>query len=240
PMLSALAMIRDAAHALSYAHEQGVVHRDVKPGNLMVDGKGRVFLTDFGLAKEVVANAGTQISITGTTFGTPQYMSPEQARGEHKKIDGRSDVYSLGATLYMLLAKRPPFTSTNLATLLLEVLDKKPPPLSRFNREISPELQMLVERAMAKDPAKRFPTMAAFAKALDTLIREGRYEGRYGLAKSLARRWIPRLAGVAALGAALWFGIPVLLAPSKTTPPDPTSGITAAATAQLHTLEDQR
>jgi len=241
PLLSALALIRDAAHALSYAHEQGVVHRDVKPGNLMVDTKGHVFLTDFGLAKEVVADPGTQLSITGTTFGTPQYMSPEQARGEHKKIDGRSDVYSLGATLYMLLARRPPFTSTNLATLLLEVLDKKPPPLSRFNREISPELQMLVERAMAKEPGRRFPTMTSFAEALDRMIREGRYAGRYGLAKALARRWVPRLAVALLLGAAGWFGIPILLRPSKTAPAvvDPMLERYASAVAALRTAEDR-
>jgi hypothetical protein len=241
-LLGILGLIRDAAQALSYAHEQGVVHRDVKPGNLMVDTRGRVFLTDFGLAKEVVANDGTQLSITGTTFGTPQYMSPEQARGEHKKIDGRSDVYSLGATLYMLLARRPPFTSTNLATLLLEVLDKVPPPLSRFNKEISPELQMLVERTMAKDPSRRFPTMTAFAVALDRMIREGRYAGRYGMAKALARRWVPRLAIAAALGVAGWFGVPVLLAPSKPAPlpeADPAPQLLAGAAGALRTLEDQ-
>jgi hypothetical protein len=235
PLLTALALVRDAAHALSYAHEQGVVHRDVKPGNLMVDGQGRVFLTDFGLAKEIVANAGAALSITGTTFGTPQFMSPEQARGEHRKIDARSDVYSLGATLYALLARRPPFTSPNLATLLLEVLDKTPPPVSRFNREISPELEMLVERSMAKDPARRFPTMAAFAEALDRMIRDGRYAGRYGMAKALTRRWLPRLAVAGTLGAALWFGIPLL----KSAPADPTSGNYAAAAAALRTLEDQ-
>ena len=239
PLLSTLAMIRDAAQALSYAHEQGVIHRDVKPGNLMVDGKGHVFLTDFGLAKEVVANAGTQLSITGTTFGTPQYMSPEQARGEHKKIDGRSDVYSLGATLYALLARRPPFTTTNLATLLLEVLDKTPPALSKYNREISPELEMIVERAMAKDPGRRFSTMAAFGAALDDLIKGGRYAGRYGLAKSLARRWLPRMAIAASIVATLWFGVPVLFAPKKPPVFDPTPGLYADAASALHTIESQ-
>jgi hypothetical protein len=239
PLLSTLAMIRDAAHALSYAHEQGVIHRDVKPGNLMVDGKGHVFLTDFGLAKEVVGNAGTQLSITGTTFGTPQYMSPEQARGEHKKIDGRSDVYSLGATLYALLARRPPFTTTNLATLLLEVLDKKPPALSKYNREISPELEMIVERSMAKDPSKRYPTMAAFGASLDELIRSGRYAGRYGMAKSLARRWLPRLAIASAVAAALWLGVPALFAPKKAAVFDPTPGLYADAASALRTIESQ-
>ncbi|HZE99647.1 MAG TPA: protein kinase [Planctomycetota bacterium] len=239
PLLNCLALIRDAARALSYAHEQGVIHRDVKPGNLMVDNGGRVFLTDFGLAKEVVGSVDAQLSITGTTFGTPQYMSPEQARGEHKKIDGRCDVYSLGATLYALLARRPPFTSTNLATLLLEVLDKRPPPLSKFNSEISPELQMLVEKAMAKEPPRRYGTMTAFADALDELIREGRYAGRYGLAKALARRWVPRLLVAAALGAVLWFGIPIVFAPPKPVVVDPTPALYADAASALRTLENQ-
>jgi len=239
PLQNTLAMIRDAAQALSYAHEQGVIHRDVKPGNLMLDGKGHVFLTDFGLAKEVVGNSAAQLSITGTTFGTPQYMSPEQARGEHRKMDGRCDVYSLGATLYALLARRPPFTSTNLATLLLEVLDKTPPPLSRFNREISPELQMIVERAMAKDAARRFPTMAAFGAALDELIRSGRYSGRYGLAKVLVRRWIPRLLVAGVLAAGLWLGLPILLAPKKAVVVDPAPGLYADAASALRTLEGQ-
>jgi hypothetical protein len=237
PLLATLGLIRDAARALSYAHEQGVIHRDVKPGNLMVDGKGHVYLTDFGLAKEVVGDAGTQLSITGTTFGTPQYMSPEQARGEHRKMDGRCDVYSLGATLYALLARRPPFTTTNLATLLLEVLDKTPPPLSRFNREISPELQMAVERAMAKDAARRYPTMAAFAEALDGLIRSGRYAGRYGLARSLARRWVPRLLAAGLLGAALWFGVPAVVALRKPPPADPSPAEYAEAASALRLIE---
>ncbi|RPH48791.1 MAG: serine/threonine protein kinase, partial [Planctomycetota bacterium] len=239
PLVTALSLIRDAASALSYAHQQGVVHRDVKPGNLMVDGKGSVFLTDFGLAKEVVANDAAQLSITGTTFGTPQYMSPEQARGEHKKIDGRSDVYSLGATLYALLARRPPFKATNLATLLLEVLDKEPPPLSKFNKEISPELRMLVERAMAKDPGRRFPSMSAFEEALDRILREGRFSGRYGLARSIARRWVPRVAVAALLGAALWFTVPALVARSKAPIVDPTPRLYASAVAELRTLEGQ-
>ena len=238
-LLTLLAMVRDAARALCYAHEQGVVHRDVKPGNLMVYGKGKVFLTDFGLAKEVVGNVTAQLSVTGTTFGTPQFMSPEQARGEHKKIDGRSDVYSLGATLYALLARRPPFTSTNLATLLLEVLDKTPPPVSKFNKEISPELEMIVEKSMAKEPARRYPSMAAFAEALDQLIRGGRYAGRYGLAKSLARRWVPRLAIVAAVAAALWFGVPIVFAPRKPVAVDPTPALYQDAVVALRTLERQ-
>jgi hypothetical protein len=238
-LLTLLAMVRDAARALCYAHEQGVVHRDVKPGNLMVDGKGLVFLTDFGLAKEVVGNVTAQLSVTGTTFGTPQFMSPEQARGEHKKIDGRSDVYSLGATLYALLARRPPFTSTNLATLLLEVLDKTPPPVSKFNKEISPELEMIVEKAMAKEASKRYPTMSAFAAALDDLIRGGRYAGRYGLAKALARRWAPRLAIAAAVAAALWVAVPIALAPPKAVVVDPTPGLYQDAVAALRTLERQ-
>jgi hypothetical protein len=168
-------------------------------------------------------------------------MSPEQARGEHKKIDGRSDVYSLGATLYMLLARRPPFTSTNLATLLLEVLDKTPPPLSRFNKEISPELQMLVERAMAKDPGAALPDDGGVRRGAGPDDPRGALRGplRDGEGGGAA---LGPAAGVAAVvGAARWFGIPILLRgrpkPAPSTGPD--AEMLGGRRGALRTLEDQ-
>jgi tetratricopeptide (TPR) repeat protein len=122
--------------------------------------------------------------------------------GETRHVDARSDVYSLGATLYALLAGRPPFTGDNIARLLSAVLESKPRPLSRFNSAVSPELESVLNRAMAKDPAARHPSAAALADDLERLLREGRYVGSYGLANALAqasRDWaVPRIVRGAA------------------------------------------
>ncbi|HYE98500.1 MAG TPA: serine/threonine-protein kinase, partial [Planctomycetota bacterium] len=219
PIPTALERVRDAARALAHAHDQGVVHRDVKPGNILVDKSGRVFLTDFGLAKESASEGGAPMSITGAVLGTPQYMAPEQARGDRKSVGPLSDVYSLGVTLYTLLAGRPPFQGTDVAALLVAVAQQAPPPLRRANPRISPELEDVVARAMEKRADRRWPSAAAFADALDRLLREKRYEGRYGLARSLTRRWLPWAVGAVFLGLSLRVALPVLLAP----PPLPTS-----------------
>ena len=118
---TALALMRDAANAVHYAHRNGIVHRDLKPANLMLDGEGRVRVMDFGLAK---SEAAPGLSMTGTVVGTPYYMPPEQARG--MPTDARSDVYALGATLYELVAGRPPFAGKTVGEVLHSVLDEEP------------------------------------------------------------------------------------------------------------------
>ncbi len=233
----AVARIRDAARALAFAHARGIVHRDVKPGNLLVERGGRVFLTDFGLAKDHASEHAAPMSITGAVLGTPQFMAPEQARGDRRAVGPRSDIYSLGATLYAMLAGRPPFEGQDVAALIVAVAEKRPPPVRRFNPRVSPELELILARAMAKRPDDRFPSADAFADELDRLLREKRSEGRYGLAKLLARRWWPAVAGALLLGAALRLAVPYLLRPPKAPAVDEAAGLVNAGAVALGVVE---
>jgi serine/threonine-protein kinase len=156
PLQVALRIISDVGAALAYAHEMGVVHRDVKPANIMLDRTGRVILTDFGVAKMLT---GTKVTVTGTVLGTPAYMSPEQGMGEPG--DHRSDIYSLGVVLYELATGRLPYDAdTPLAVLLKHAHDPLPMPRS-VNPSLPEEIERIILRALAKEPADRYPTVQA-------------------------------------------------------------------------------
>jgi tetratricopeptide (TPR) repeat protein len=161
-----LASIRDAARALHYAHEQGIVHRDVKPGNLLVDKAGRVYVTDFGVAREVVAPA--TLTNPGTVVGTPAYMSPEQAQG--MPTDARSDVYSLGATLYEMVVGRPPVPGTNALEVLEAVRTKDPELPCKVVPELSKNVEAIILGAMDRVRDERYPTAAALADDIERYL----------------------------------------------------------------------
>lgn len=145
--------------ALEYAHENGVIHRDIKPSNAMLDKRGTVFLTDFGIAK-IVEGASPGLTATGAITGTPSYMSPEQAQGN--KVDQRSDIYSLGIVLFEMLTGRVPFEAeTPMAVLFKQILDP-PPPLSTVRADLPYTLEIVLLKALAKKPEDRYPSMAAF------------------------------------------------------------------------------
>jgi serine/threonine-protein kinase len=149
------------AEALGYAHEQKVVHRDVKPGNIIYDhDKGQLKVTDFGIAC-LTDNSKTR---TGTVLGSPFYMSPEQIAG--KKVDGRSDLFSLGVTLYQLFSGRLPFDGDSLTNLMYQITNEKPRGIRKIRPELPACLTRLINKALDKDPGKRFDDGQAMADAL--------------------------------------------------------------------------
>ena len=156
-----VALVRDAARALHHAHERGLVHRDVKPSNLLVE-RGHVFVVDFGLAKTLDDDA--QRSRSGALVGTPAFMAPEQVLGG--ACDARTDVHGLGATLHFVLTGRPPFAAASLGELLQAVAEREPPPVAGDR-----DLAVVVATCLAKDPARRYATAAALADDLDRWLR---------------------------------------------------------------------
>ncbi len=150
-----------AADALAHAHHQGVIHRDVKPSNLLIDGRGNIWVTDFGLARRL---ADPGLTHHDSLLGTPRYMSPEQARTG--SIDGRTDVYSLGATLYELLTLRPPFDGRSAAELIEQIGQDEPAPPSTIDPRVPRDLETIVLKALAKRPADRYVTAAELAEDL--------------------------------------------------------------------------
>ncbi|RPH51605.1 MAG: serine/threonine protein kinase, partial [Planctomycetota bacterium] len=149
-----VSLMREVAQAVQYAHDQGVIHRDIKPGNIMVDSAGRAFIMDFGLARHI----NSERTQSEYILGTPSYMSPEQARGS--MVDARSDVYSLGATLYELLSDRPPFRGRNSLDTLEQVVREEPRPLDG----IAADLQTIVFKCLMKEPARRYARAADVAE----------------------------------------------------------------------------
>jgi serine/threonine protein kinase/Flp pilus assembly protein TadD len=152
-----------AAEALDCAHQLGVVHRDVKPGNLLVDAGGRLWVTDFGLAQ---VQSDARLTLTGDLVGTLRYMSPEQALAKRVVIDHRTDVYSLGATLYELLTLQPAYSGNDRQELLRQIAFEEPRALRRINRAIPAELQTIVLKALEKNPAERYGTAQELADDL--------------------------------------------------------------------------
>ena len=160
--------LRDAARAVAFAHHEGVIHRDLKPQNILVESpeaSPKVYLTDFGLARQV--SLETSLSVSGVVVGTPQYMSPEQALGRPKEVDERSDVYSLRATLYALLGGAAPFGGDDLLGTLRRVVEEDPHPLRLMNPSLPRELETIVMKCLEKEKTRRYAGPAELADDLD-------------------------------------------------------------------------
>ena len=160
-------ILRDVADALAYAHGRGVIHRDIKPDNILLDKEtGRPMVTDFGIARAMDGSGGSRLTATGMAIGTPAYMSPEQAAGE-REVDGRSDLYSLGILGYQMLTGEPPFTAASTPAMLVKHISEQPVPVQQRRNDVPPDLARCVMILLEKDPNNRFPNATALLAALD-------------------------------------------------------------------------
>ncbi|MFC1936693.1 serine/threonine protein kinase, partial [Chloroflexota bacterium] len=190
PLGDTARIVGQLAEALDYAHQQRVVHRDVKPSNVMIDSAGDAFLMDFGIAK--VLEATSQLTATGGTLGTPSYMSPEQ--GAAKKVDGRSDVYSLGIILYELIVGRVPYQADTPMAVMLAHFNEPLPIPSSINPEVPPDIERVILRALAKKPEDRYQTAGELSSALKSAIGDqtlSASEGVLALSSDLAAGLTP-------------------------------------------------
>ena len=166
PFADARRLLREVADALSYAHSHGVVHRDIKPDNILLDEQsGRAMVTDFGIAR-AATEGDSRLTATGTAIGTPAYMSPEQCAGD-RQLDGRSDLYSLGVVAYYMITGQPPFTGPTTPVIMMKQVTEQAVPPSRLRGGVPPDLERIVMRLLEKDPANRFPTGSDVVAALD-------------------------------------------------------------------------
>jgi predicted Ser/Thr protein kinase len=209
PPPRAAALVHKLALALTEAHSHQVIHRDLKPGNIMLTADGEPVLMDFGLARRD-DSGDIRLTQQGAVLGTPAYMAPEQAKGDSRTVGPRCDIYSLGVLLYELLTHRLPFRGVDTFAVLAKVMTEAPPPPSQYQPGVDAKIEAICLKAMAKEPADRYPAMAGFAAALADYLQKAdqtlAVKSRPPIAQSLAP---PR--GRRALGIALAAGVFVLL-----------------------------
>jgi serine/threonine protein kinase/Tfp pilus assembly protein PilF len=182
-------LMMQAAEALEHAHQSGVVHRDIKPANLLLDAHGNLWVTDFGLAQ---FNSDARVTMTGDLVGTLRYMSPEQALAKRTVVDHRTDVYSLGATLYEMLTLQPAFAGKDREELLRQIAFEEPTPPRRINQAIPAELETIIVKAMAKEPADRYVTAKELAEDLGCFLEHRPIRAKRPTLAQRARKWSQR------------------------------------------------
>jgi predicted Ser/Thr protein kinase len=238
PVATVLELGMQIARGLSFAHQQGLVHRDVKPQNVLLNGDGQAKVTDFGIARSMDVQHG--MTQTGTVLGTSDYIAPEQAQGQ--RVDEHTDVYSLGVVLYELLTGEVPFPAENFVAVAMRHINEPPPPIRDKRPDVSPRLEAAVQRAMAKDPDDRFATMADLCAELEACLAELQ-GGATTIAPAVAPRrgrgpnpWpiILALAVLIAIGAAVAFAIHGFGTGSGSPPASRGGGTSGGAVPKLH------
>ena len=160
-------ILREVADALAYAHARGVIHRDIKPDNILLEKEtGRAMVTDFGIARAVSDGGDSRLTATGTAIGTPAFMSPEQCAGD-REIDGRSDLYSLGVVGYQMLTGELPFTAPNTPMMLVKHISERPLPIEQKRSDLPPDMARAIMMLLEKEPSSRFPSASALVAALE-------------------------------------------------------------------------
>jgi serine/threonine protein kinase/Flp pilus assembly protein TadD len=192
----------EAAEALDHAHQNGVLHRDIKPANMLVDNAGKLWITDFGLAR---METDACMTMTGDIIGTLRYMSPEQVLAKRAVVDHRSDIYSLGAALYELLTLQPAFGETDRAELLKQIAFEEPRPPRQIDQQISVELETIVLKAMRKSPEERYASASELADDLKRFIEHKPIKAKPPTWREQAVKWSRRHP------AAIWAGVLVLI-----------------------------
>ena len=205
-------LVAKVARTVHYAHEHGILHRDIKPGNILLDGKGEPHLTDFGLARLVETES--TVTRTKEMLGTPSYMAPEQAAGNNTQLTSATDVYGLGAVLYQLLTGHPPFAGGATYETIKLLLDTEPRQPRLVNPRIDRELSTICLKCLEKDPQRRYPSALALAEDLEHWLKHEPIAARRTGAVSRGKKWLqrnPTTAAVAALSLALVAAVSVLL-----------------------------
>src|SRR5262249_40357530 len=219
----AVELIAKVARTVHYAHEHGILHRDIKPGNILLDAKGEPNLTDFGLARLVESES--TVTRTVEVLGTPSYMAPEQAAGNNTKPTTATDVYGLGAVLYQLLTGHPPFAGGTTYETIKLLLETEPRPPRLWNPKVDRDLSTICLKCLEKDPQRRYVSALALAEDLEHWLKHEPIRARRSGVIGRGKKWLqrnPTIAAVAALSLALLAAVSVILWKSELFQPPPT------------------
>ena len=198
PIRQAVELIAKVARTVHYAHEHGILHRDIKPGNILLDAKGEPHLTDFGLARLVESESS--VTQTLDVLGTPSYMAPEQAVGNNAQVTGATDVYGLGAVLYQLLTGQPPFAGGTTYETIRLLLDTEPRQPRLLNPKIDRDLSTICLKCLEKDPKRRYSSALALAEDLERWLKHEPIVARHTGVFTRGRKWVRRNPTSALLG----------------------------------------